>query len=175
MEPAVPAVDPMTRMQLEQLADIAVPAPVSWMPQTWGWAALAVAVLVLALIGLLRWRHYRKINRYRREALASLALLEQQLGDPATRPRSIAAMPELIKRVALAAWPRSEVASLTGKQWVEFLRQNAGKHPLSEAVVRILNDLEYRSASSVAAISEEDARAIASSVRQWIGGHVVSA
>ncbi|MGH6760764.1 MAG: DUF4381 domain-containing protein [Phyllobacterium sp.] len=175
MEPTAPGPDAIIRMQMEQLADIVVPAPVSWAPQTWGWAVLATVILMSALIALLRWHHHRKVNRYRREALAKLAMLEQQLGDAATRPQSIAAIPELVKRVALGAWPRNEVASLSGNQWTEFLSRSGGKHSLPEPATRFLADLEYRSAASLAAMSEDDARAIVTSIRQWIGGHVVSA
>jgi hypothetical protein len=76
---------------LEGLNDIVVPEPVSLVPQTLGWAVVAVAVIALLAVGaLLAWRRHRK-NAYRR---AALALVD-------TTPLS--ALPALVKRVALAA------------------------------------------------------------------------
>jgi hypothetical protein len=86
---------------LEGLADIVVPEPVSLTPQTAGWIILGVIVIaLLATVAVLAWRRYRR-NAYRREALA---LVEST---------PLIALPALVKRVALAAAPRTEVASLT--------------------------------------------------------------
>jgi len=96
---------------LDRLAEPADPPPVSMMPQTWGWGVLAV-LLVLALAALSIWlfRRYRA-NAYRRRALSDLRRLSQ---DPA-------AIALLLRRTALAAFPRRDVAGLTGKAWLAFL------------------------------------------------------
>jgi hypothetical protein len=158
-------VDATTRAALQKLHDIALPPPVLWWPQTWGWAVL-VALLVAAS-GWWGWRSWRrwKANRYRREALAELDRLEA--GPPAALAE---ALPELLKRVALAAWPRTIVAPLSGPGWVAFLRTNGGTAGFSDAAAALLDDLEYRPAPSA-----EAARAAAKSVRQWIEGHSVPA
>lgn len=174
MEPAQPP-DAATSLALQKLADIAVPPPVSWMPQTWGWAVLALVVAALAVFALMRWRRRWLANRYRREALTELTLIEQRLGDPAGRAQALSAMPELLKRVALAAWPRSAVAQLSGEAWLAFLRRHGGEQTFPERAGELLDDLEYRSAEARTGISEDDARTFAASARRWIEGHVVSA
>lgn len=175
MAGASPQLDAVTSAALEKLADIVVPPPVPWIPQTWGWAALAVVVLALGVWALVRWRRHREANRYRNEALAELARLEARLNDPAARSEALAAMPPLLKRVALVVWPRPKVASLTEQQWVGFLRANGGGDEFPDAAARILDDVEYRSPQTLAAVSADDAQAFARAARNWIERHRVSA
>lgn len=174
MDDASTPMDAATRAALEKLADIVVPPPVAWTPQTWGWAALAV--LLAALAGWALWRRHRRriANRYRTEALAELAKLEAMLDDAASRALALEAMPPLVKRVALAAWPRAEVASLSGGPWVAFLRERGGA-PMPDAAARLLDDVEYRSLASLRETSAADAKACAAAVRGWIEGHRVPA
>ena len=175
MDPSTQQPDHLTRLALDQRADIVTPLPVSWWPQTWGWGLLALILLALAAVAFVRWLRRYRANRYRREALAELSELEARLADAATRDEAVAAMPELLKRVALAAWPRSAVASLTGKDWIEFLRQHGAGTPFDPPAARLLDDLEYHPRKSLDAVSEADVRAFLNSARRWIEGHVVSA
>lgn len=175
MEPAQSQPDPLTRLALENLADIAIPPPVSWMPQTWGWALLALVAAALLILAVWRWHRRRVANRYRREALADLARIEQALGDVAGRAQALEAMPELLKRVALAAWPRDAVASLSGADWLAFLRKHGGAQSFPGQAAKLLDDLEYHSMKTRTSVSESDALMFAASVRRWIEGHVVSA
>ncbi|AGW91951.1 DUF4381 family protein [Cupriavidus sp. DF5525] len=74
------AADSAGPVSMAQLADVALPAPPSWAPQTIGWpVAGALLLAALAWAGWGTWRRYRA-NRYRREALA-----EVDWFDPATR------------------------------------------------------------------------------------------
>ena len=179
MAEATAALDPATRAALEKLADIAVPAPVPWTPQTWGWAALGLVVTALAVWVIIRWRRRCAANRYRVEALAELARLEARLADEAARAEALAAMPVLLKRVALAAWPRPEVAGLSGAAWVAFLGTHAAGADLPVAIARLLDDGEYRrrgdsGAVAAGAATLDEARTVARAVRGWIEGHRVS-
>jgi hypothetical protein len=124
---------------------------------------------------MLRWRRRWLANRYRRDALAELALIESNLGDAAGRAEALAAMPELLKRVALAAWPRAAVAQLSGDQWLAFLRAHGAGDAFDGSAAKLLDDLEYRPAKARDGINEEEARRFAASARRWIEGHVVSA
>jgi hypothetical protein len=173
-DPAAP-LDPSVRAALEKLADIVAPPPVSFVPQTWGWAALAGIVLILAVGGFLRWRRHRQANRYRVEALAELARLERTITQGTNPADALAAIPPLLKRVALAAWPRSRVASLAQTHWVDFLGASAGEPTLPVPLAKLLNDIEYRSAKEFAAISTDDARVCVEVAKHWIEAHRVSA
>jgi hypothetical protein len=175
MADPAPSLDPSVRAALETLTDIVAPPPVSFVPQTWGWAALAAIALVLAAWGLVRWRRHHEANRYRAEALAELARIERRITQGPDPAGALAAIPPLLKRVALAAWSRPRVASLAQTRWVEFLRVAEGESALPAPLAKLLNDIEYRSAKELAAISADDARACVEVAKHWIEAHRVSA
>ncbi|WP_110640801.1 DUF4381 domain-containing protein [Salinicola sp. CPA57] len=129
----------MLSQMIDQLSPVPEPVAVAWWPQTWGW--LVLAVVVLALLSWLGWRRYRhwKSNRYRREALAEL---HRRLagGEGAT------ALAEVLRRTALAAFPRERIVSLRGEAWERFLNQTVapGKPCFDAASVARLTELPYR-------------------------------
>lgn len=169
--PPPPPPDPVTQAALRTLKDIVVPPPVSWFPQTWGWAVLALIVAVIAVILILHWLKRYRADRYRREALRELDALKAQWNAPSGDEDAVAALAVLLKRVALAAYPRREVAALTGAPWTEFLRNQTGG-TLDPALAAMLDDGEYRKAEK-AATGTPSVPAIASGVRQWIEEHHV--
>ena len=135
----------------EGMHDLLLPAPVSLWPATPAWAVLGASLLALLLWLAWRvWRAWRR-NAYRREALRAV--------DAARAPAEIAAV---LKRTALAAWPRPEVAGLAGADWAGFLRRTAPRARLSEDAARTLSDLAY------AAALPDEARAAA---QLWIRRH----
>jgi hypothetical protein len=175
MADPVPVLDPSVRAALQKLADIAVPGPVSMMPQTWAWAVLGILILALLAWGLVRWHHHREANRYRTEALDALTGIERALDNGATPAETLPAIPPLLKRVALAAWPRLQVASLAQSRWIEFLRTTERAPEIPQSLAALLNDVEYRAPTALAAISTGDARACVKIARDWIEKHRVSA
>lgn len=93
---------------IAQLKELALPSPVSYSPQTWGWwLLLAILLLAAALIGTRRYIQWRR-DRYRREALAHLA----QLRSHSDELHALRELPELLKRVALSMQgPKFKAAS----------------------------------------------------------------
>ncbi|MHC8350603.1 DUF4381 domain-containing protein [Pseudomonas sp. RT4P38] len=90
MNPSIPSI--------EQLKEIALPTPVNYAPQTWGWwVLLCLLVIAVLLVSARRYWQWRR-DRYRREALVRLAEL-QKSDDPLNALREL---PELLKRVALS-------------------------------------------------------------------------
>ncbi len=174
MEPSAPILDPMAETALRSLKDIAVPAPISWMPQTWGWALLGLVLIAVVLVVLLRWLRRYRTNAYRREALSMLTEINVGLRDQHTRPQAIAELTSLLKRTALGAWPRREVADLSGEKWAAFLATHM-HNETGKILGELVNDFEYR--------NEEDTRNLPSRAcddliyagRDWIEQHHVSA
>ena len=105
---------------LDNLRDIVIPDPPPfWPPAPGFWIALATVVLIALLAG---WtlRAHRRRHAYRR---AGLRLLEEA--------RTVHDISVAMKRVALAAFPRQQVASLYGDEWAAFLRQTCGRCDVS--------------------------------------------
>ena len=95
---------------LSNLRDIIVPDPPPfWPPAPGVWVVLG---MVTAVVLIVCWRLHAawKRNAYRRAGLALLG--------GATTAHEFAVV---LKRVALAVFPREQVASLYGEDWVAFL------------------------------------------------------
>jgi hypothetical protein len=135
---------------LNNLRDIVIPDPPPLWPFATGlWIAIGVVVHTL---GLIIWRLMivRRQNAYRRAGL--------QLLSTATSTRDVAV---IMKRVALAAFPRERVASLYGDDWVEFLQETCPS--VSFAAARTSEDSASPSGEFVAL------------ARTWIQQHRVNA
>lgn len=159
---------------LDGLADIVEPTPVPWTPQTWGWAVLAVVVVLLAGWALWSLQRRRLANRYRAEALTALDGLARAATESDTRAAALITAGELLKRTALTAFPREDVARLSGAEWVAFLNRHAPA-TLAPPAVALLDDLEYREPQALRAMAPQEAAAVIDAARRWIEGHRVSA
>ncbi len=116
---------------LANLRDLALPTAIPWWPPTFGWWVLAVGLLGIALLLLADGvRRYRR-NAYRRAAIRELRALATALS-PVLAP----AVAAVLKRTALAAYPRGRVAGLTGAGWAGFLSRTGGFAPEASAALR---------------------------------------
>ncbi len=183
---------------LDTLHDILVPPPAPWWPPAPGWDwVLGLAGVIGAVLlwrAAARWQR----NRYRREALAQLAKIEALIEtridanfkapvdariiasdaqartkapDALTPDAALAAMAVLLKRTALTAYAREQVASLTGPAWFAFL-DNTGGTRFSDGLGAALARANYHcdSGSGERAASECIAD-VASEIRRWIVQH----
>jgi hypothetical protein len=147
---------------IDQLADVAVPASVSYTPETSGWwvlaALLALGVALAAMIIIRR----RRRNQYRRLALNELQAIETRSSDAG----ALHAVAALVRRTALSVYPREEVAHLYGEAWQEFLN-NSTTTDLGPGVHDLVN-APYRPTNAVAA---DALRESLTSARRWIERH----
>jgi hypothetical protein len=79
---------------------------------------------------------------------------------------SAALIAEILKRAALVAYPRTQVASLTGSAWVQWLAETGGR-PVPAAVsqaltVGVYTEREFAEISELAAFAAE-----------WIRSHKI--
>jgi len=146
---------------LSRFADIVVPPPVAWWPPAPGWWIVAAALLgILAILGtalIARWRR----NAYRRASLTELAAIGT-VADPA----SAAAVSAILKRTALTAYPRAEVASLTGVGWLAFLDRTSGRQDFTKGPGAGL-------ARAAFGVPLGDGDAVAAAARRWVRCHRV--
>ena len=155
---------------LAGLHEIVPPAPVSWLPQTIGWyAALALLVGLAAWVGYCVWRR-RRTNRYRVLALARLDEIERLLAT-SDRAAALAELPELVKRTALEAYPRAQVASLSGGEWLSFLDRSYSGSGFTAGPGRLLPGLAYDPPAEAGPSGGGEIRELTALLRFWIRRH----
>ena len=159
---------------LQNLNDIVMPATTVWWPLASGWYVLAGLVLIF-----LCWFIYKsvsnwKANRHRRSALTELELLSEGIQNPAGRSSSLRKIPALLKRTALAAYPRNEVAMLTGDDWFQFLNSTVKKQLFTENTFNTLNHISYTT-GDLNDINGEAANALVDACRRWLKHHLALA
>jgi len=191
MNPGIPSID-----QLKELSRL--PAPVSYMPQTWGWwVLLGVLVLAIALVSARKVWQWRR-DRYRREALVRLAQLQSRSNDLA----ALRELPELLKRVALSIPPvgagllaktvghstsvSTDTASsrasplpqgpaaLGGVEWQAFLQQHSAQ-PLPSDFSQQLAHLAYAPDARLLELAQEQRQQIFNTCKTWVETHHVAA
>ena len=77
-------------------------------------------------------------------------------------------MAELLKRTALAGFPRDRVASLTGGAWLAFLNETGGTDAFASYPGTALGDAQYQAAPGVAGPT---AARLCDIAREWIRKH----
>ncbi|CAK0765125.1 DUF4381 domain-containing protein [Gammaproteobacteria bacterium] len=138
----------------EQLRDIHLPTPISWWPPAPGWWFLAG--LLLVLIGLATWLlRLRRGERWRRAAFHELTQLRclHQAGTLNAHD-TVRRLSILVRRVALTRFPRVEVASLHGEEWLAFLDRgfnDAADQPFQQGVGRALATVPYMATTRIEA------------------------
>ncbi|KAA9133532.1 DUF4381 domain-containing protein [Marinihelvus fidelis] len=157
---------------LDRLHDLVVPPPAPFWPPAPGWqvvfALVTIGVLVLALKWFIRWQQ----NHYRREALAELARIERAQSGSDHVPATALALSDLLKRTALTAYHRPDVAALTGPEWFRFLDEAAGTQ-FSQGLGEQFDALLYSTAAGrdtanpTAAVPAE----LFAQARAWIRDH----
>lgn len=152
---------------LDLLHDIVTPDAAFWFPLAPGWQILLALIALLILIGfllaLIRWQR----NAYRREALAELKqLLDRDV--PANDPERLAELSVLLKRTAITAFPRQQVASQTGPEWFAFLDHTGGTG-FSTSLGSRLEQANY--CSQRADWGAPQLQELADAIRLWIKRH----
>ncbi len=140
---------------LDMLAPAPSPDPVSMLPQTWGWVVLSIFLAAGIVFVTYRYRRHRLANAYRRAALVEL----EDIGDDTAK------IAELLRRTALAAYPRETIASLYGHDWLNFLNQAVDKKLFTNPNSQALLTAPYAVGTSNAEVAKL--------ARDWIKFHKV--
>lgn len=153
---------------LARLHDIVGPVPiVPWWPLASGWYLLAGLLMLLAGWGLRRMLRRRRARRYRVEALAELHALRRRSVGPR---EAVAGILVLLKRTALAAYPRVQVASLNGAAWWRFLDLSGDKGRFADGLGDLAEEVVYAQ-QGVDATSKRDLKRLYRATEQWIRRH----
>lgn len=148
---------------LVDFVEVVSPAGVSWWPQTAGWIWLGAGLLIYLGIRLWRFLRHWYRNRYRREAIARL----QALPTTAAPANLVSEINRLLKLAALAAFPREQVARLSGNDWVQFLNGQCPAATLSPQQCQLLAEGPYTGAE----LEPADARQLLTACVDWLRNH----
>ena len=149
------------------LIDFPLPREVSLWPQTWEARIAAVVLLVALVAGVWSLLRYWRLNRYRREALAELNRIGR--ASQGAQEQVLKALALLVRRTALAAFPREQVAPLLGPSWLAFLDRSYGGQEFSQGVGRLLVAGPYQQIAP----ADAELKSLLVLVRRWIRGHHV--
>ena len=152
---------------LNDLREIAIPEPVSFWPPAMGvWIIAGLAAIALAHLTLKRYNIWRA-NAYRR---AGLLLLDEIEDNAESLETIVGEISIILKRVALAAFTREQVASLTGEDWLNFLNQSYGGNGFFDNPGHLLKDATCRP-NGENAIDRNDSEKLLLLARTWIRQH----
>ncbi len=145
---------------LDNLRGIVQSEPVSWWPPAPGWWFVMMLVIAAAAVAIHRqWRRWRS-NAYRRAALRELQTAN-----------NVSQIAEILKRTALSAYPRTQVARLSGEAWCRWLGAAAGIDVSEPVRASLTSGLFGESSSGDQGLT--DRRELATFAADWIRGHAV--
>lgn len=123
------------------LKDIHLPPPVAWWPPPLGWwlGLLLAAGVVYAIVHL---RLRAKRPNIRRVGLRELDMLQTDATlAPGHKAQQLSI---LLRRIALSAYPREQVAGLSGREWLQWLDGLLADGRFTDGPGQALNDAPYR-------------------------------
>jgi hypothetical protein len=129
---------PTTQLPLK---DIHLPEAIGWWPPAIGWWLLAVFIPLLMLF--LYWL-YKRLTRKTAINTAKKNLAAIKENSALDNNQKLRELSMLLRRVAITINPRTEVASLTGGQWLAFLDKPLPGAPFNDGCGQLLADAPYR-------------------------------
>ncbi|MEM7145274.1 MAG: DUF4381 domain-containing protein [Verrucomicrobiota bacterium] len=139
---------------LDNLRDLVTPPPAPWWPPAPGWFVLGAIAFAAALVLALRAYRSHQQNAYRRQALRELETTDS--------PQEIAA---ILKRTALAAYPRSKVASLSGSAWTDWLTTTSNTPLPTEVTTQLTHSIFSKK-------NTENTQTLRAYTKSWITHHI---
>ncbi len=146
---------------LKALKDIHTPTGVAIWPLPIGWW-LALLLLVV-LMGLLRYWYKHRQPRYKKTALRELKHGYHIYQTHQDTAQFIQTVSQLIRRVALVAFIPEQVAGLTGKAWLSFLDKTGNTDAFTHGAGKVLSVAPYQPTPMA------DIDALMDATRRWLG------
>ena len=152
---------------LSDLRDIHLPGAVVFWPPAPGWWLILGGLLALALGVHLHLRARRR--SLKRAAVRELDGIEASFRSNGDVARLALSLATLVRRVAIARFPKRDVASLHGRDWSRFLVRTSGDRGLTVDLVHDLALAVYAGPS----VEPEGSRVEAwtTAARNWIRGN----
>lgn len=148
-------------MNKPDLRDIHLPDAVSWWPPAAGWWLLALLLIVIILITprILKYIKSKPLNKL---ALTEFRKIELSFQTHQCNTQLAQDISILLRRICLSYKPREEAASLTGKDWLDYLNGMTENNYFSEQLGDIIFHAPYQKQSQF------DSKELISSCKNWI-------
>ena len=153
---------------LAALHPLREPELIGWWPLAPGWWLLiALAVLLLACIAVLLWRRHQS-RAYRRQATQQLKSLRHAFNEGGDVPHYVQGLSRLLKATALQAYPREEIAAISGEAWPRLLNATMAASSPGDEFPAEFSDACYR-----AQPENIDTELLYRCAQHWIDQHEV--
>jgi Domain of unknown function (DUF4381) len=155
---------------LDNLRDIVEPASIPWWPPAPGvWLLLGLVAVWMAAGLVLWWGHWQR-QAYRRAGLRELREIAARLGHAPERAAALVDLAALLKRVALVAYAREQVAALSGNAWLTFLDRTGATARFTKGPGAVLAAVSSRPGLA-ATLDAAQVTALVATARDWIRQH----
>ena len=157
-----PFAKPWGNYLLENFVETQAPDAVSWVPSGSGWLLVLMFVFAYSV-----WKVYiayqsYKAREYRRDAIAWLKGIDE------SQQERYLQLPALLKKVAIKAYGRTKVASLTGVEWEQWLDSECCNCDFESLCPGYLAQLSYGVSANLAL---QERNVLLSQVNIWIEHH----
>ncbi len=119
---------------LQQLKDIHLPNPIGFWPPALGWWILFGTLPFLVFVVYYLKKPYQAYL-LKKQLMQQLNQLEQTYQKKGSAIDSMQKLANLLKRAALMSYPREQVASLHGVDWVNFLQTSVPNYDTSKVML----------------------------------------
>lgn len=150
---------------LAQLADIHLPAEISFWPPAFGWWILALLLLIAGSFATRKLYEKAEQRKACQNALAELENCLERLDEDAGQKkllRYVNDVNSVLRRVALVKFPESNPGSLVGETWIAFIRRTGNSSQLDDQLSAALSHGRFRKRIEV------DSQALNQMARSWI-------
>ncbi|MEH6551092.1 MAG: DUF4381 domain-containing protein [Pseudomonadales bacterium] len=152
---------------LSQLRDIHLPATISWWPPAPGWwILLALIMLAISAGWYIRRRNYLRLA-YRRDALEKLHIIFNEYKEHGYYQQYLREISILLKQVSLHCHGGSNLATLSGAAWCEYLRETCPDETYHQSILAFSEEI-YRIRGS------GDANGVKTFAEYWIAQQQLS-
>ena len=111
---------------LAQLRPNHLPEAISYWPLAIGWWLLLASTISIISVMTYLFIIKRQKNKYRRLGLQLAKKIHKKFIEHGNKRQFAHDSNRLLKKVALQAFPRQNIANLNGKEWLDFLYQSSG-------------------------------------------------
>lgn len=155
--------------QISGLKPLIAPEEISAWPPAPGWYLVILLLILILTFLLIRYIRKRNRNQYRILALKHLAEIREEAGHT-PQQQDIQALNQLLKLTALSAFPRADVAALSGSEWQDFLAATYANERLEVNQWNLLGFQILKNPNTVQ-ISMQEWEVLLSFAEGWIRKH----